>query len=786
MAGFDFTPVVCCLLASVAWAPIVYLAAARLDRDRKPAMSELIWLGALAAAVLPTVLTPLLAAAGISLRPAPHHPDLAAAPIDVLIAAAALAAKAPTASAQFVTLDVIIKAAGLLYIYGVILAFAAWLVRAAAFALHVRNAKPAAYPQLAHALEDWRRRLGVSSRVQLRKSEAVSSVCVYGVFRPVIIIPDGIEARVSFNDLVLMGAHELAHVKRGDCLFFAACSISRILFWFNPFVKRLAARAELAAERSADRMVIEGGADRRNYAACFVEGLRFAAERARQAQVSVPSFTPFDRRSRRERLDAILSGTDPRQARVSKLIMGSTIVFAAVIAFAQAAFAVNPNERVSDTAVLSEAPVSGEVTLAYDAPIDKKIGVSRVIHKGVDIKAAPGEPIKAPADGVVVEATDVYQGKPGWGKVVVIRHRNGVITRYAHLGDYSVKRGDHVQAGDIIGEVGATGVVTGPHLHFETLVNGEPVDPVKALAAGAVSAPRPPNSAGIVAAPDTSQLAASPASPQLAARVNPIPAIAGQAARGDDADTQRAELAGGAAGRGSDRTQVSESLRKMREKLRAAKKKHAEAMAKLRAGRERSDGGDFGLKGFSLEGLHLDDFDLSGLDLSGIEINGLDLADSQINPEDLAALITDAQKAGKGWRKDYERAMERARREIDRARMQGERERHRAEEEARREAEKARLQADRERQRQQAEEDSRRIRDAQAQAARAQQEALAEARQAREEAQRTAANEREEALRRQAEAISLAQQNLSRERERIERMLAEIARERQQKTKHTK
>jgi beta-lactamase regulating signal transducer with metallopeptidase domain len=191
----------------------------------------------------------------------------------------------------------VINATSLLYIYGVLLAFGVWLTRSIFFSLHVRRAKQIDHPQLIRALEIWRRRLDVEPHLEIRTSDAVSSVCVYGIFRPVIIVPSDLNARISFEDLVMMCAHELAHVKRGDCRLFAASAAARILFWFNPFVKRIAARAELAAEQSADALVLNFGADRRAYAACFVEGLRFAAERAQVSRVAVPQARPARRHS---------------------------------------------------------------------------------------------------------------------------------------------------------------------------------------------------------------------------------------------------------------------------------------------------------------------------------------------------------------------------------------------------------------------------------------------------------------------------------------------------------
>jgi murein DD-endopeptidase MepM/ murein hydrolase activator NlpD len=96
-------------------------------------------------------------------------------------------------------------------------------------------------------------------------------------------------------------------------------------------------------------------------------------------------------------------------------------------------------------------------------------------HKGLDIAARKGNPIVAPADGVIT-----YAGSKGLlGKVVVIDHGYGLVTRYGHLGKICMKKGDKVKREDIIARVGMSGRTTGPHLHYEVHQNGKPVNPSK-------------------------------------------------------------------------------------------------------------------------------------------------------------------------------------------------------------------------------------------------------------------------------------------------------------------
>ena len=101
----------------------------------------------------------------------------------------------------------------------------------------------------------------------------------------------------------------------------------------------------------------------------------------------------------------------------------------------------------------------------------------RTMHKGVDMSAAYGEPVVATGDGVV-EKVELSRRRRGYGNQVVINHKFGYKTRYAHLQKVHVKPGDKVSRYDTIGTVGSTGGSTGPHLHYEVIYRGRNVNPV--------------------------------------------------------------------------------------------------------------------------------------------------------------------------------------------------------------------------------------------------------------------------------------------------------------------
>jgi Membrane proteins related to metalloendopeptidases len=119
-------------------------------------------------------------------------------------------------------------------------------------------------------------------------------------------------------------------------------------------------------------------------------------------------------------------------------------------------------------------PVKGFLTSGFGWRRSPMSGASRM-HQGLDISNRVGTPIRAPARGAVT-----FSGADGaYGICVMLNHGNGIVTRYAHMSKTLVKVGDYVQRGDVIGALGNTGRSTGPHLHYEVIVNGMPVNPMR-------------------------------------------------------------------------------------------------------------------------------------------------------------------------------------------------------------------------------------------------------------------------------------------------------------------
>ncbi len=127
-------------------------------------------------------------------------------------------------------------------------------------------------------------------------------------------------------------------------------------------------------------------------------------------------------------------------------------------------------------------PAAGFLSSSFSRSRYHPIHHRNLPHEGIDIGAERGTPILAAAKGRVI-----YAGRrSGYGLMVELDHGNGYTTRYGHASKLLAKRGQEVTRGEVIGQVGSTGIATSPHLHYEVRINGRAVNPMNYVVAGAI------------------------------------------------------------------------------------------------------------------------------------------------------------------------------------------------------------------------------------------------------------------------------------------------------------
>ena len=339
------------------------------------------------------------------------------------------------------------------------------------------------------------------------ETDAPVSPMLVGLLEPRLLLPAHL-AGFDAQQQQLIVAHELTHWRRRDHLWLHASLVLETIFWFNPVVRTLRAKLNWAQELSCDQQVLAGRPEqqRQSYAAALVAQLKL-----QQAMVpgayATSAFGGAGLAALSARIKLIRSyGAARSLGALGKTLMGGGLLaLLAGSVLLQPAFAWRsiapvaggmastapgavPRGAGEQSAAAADAPLP-----AWRAPLElarvssfygrrpKALPSSSGFHAGIDFAAKRGTPVLAPAGGTVLQSTALYEGQPKYGQVIVIDHGNGLRSMFAHLDRRSVRVGDSVAAGQAIGLSGATGRVTGPHLHLEVLRDGEHVDPAQLI-----------------------------------------------------------------------------------------------------------------------------------------------------------------------------------------------------------------------------------------------------------------------------------------------------------------
>ncbi len=394
-----------------------------------------------------------------------------------------------------------------IWIIGVVLSLSAF---GAAYVVSFRKlskAKDVSHP----AINQWINSHSVGKTVSVRSSGDITSPLTYGLFRPVIVLPDSMDPdNAEWLDYVL--SHELTHIRRFDLLKKLAVILAVCLHWFNPLVWVMFIIFNRDIELACDETVIyrTGHSSRKAYAMALID---------MEEMRSLPDtlYTCFNRNAIEERIVAIMKIKRPTFVR---LAISATIVVAVCLGFATTAYANQDNRAENSTAVSAVdideiistsdadevideiAPEASIVVMIEDAPEDTAVTAPESVPVNnwvwpvnsdrITREFGPSEnPLRGSSDHITIACdrgdtvVSAISGKvteaaftPEYGNYVVICGEDNVRTMYAHLDDISVSVGQTVAAGDNIGAAGATGMVTGPCLSFYVFVSDQAVDPM--------------------------------------------------------------------------------------------------------------------------------------------------------------------------------------------------------------------------------------------------------------------------------------------------------------------
>jgi hypothetical protein len=280
-----------------------------------------------------------------------------------------------------------------------------------------------------------------------------------------ILLPKG-----ETNAIVLQ--HEQAHVKQRHWLDLLLVEIALIILWFNPVLRILRNELRLQHEFLADRAVMRMGVSFQDYAECLVKNMHVQ-------HMNMNPTSPFYSNSGKKR---IMMMSKEKTSVYNFILYLFLLPVSAVLlmSFGQ-------KQRVQEPRAKQATSLPGLQNIPDIAPVDFEKVTTVVLygeradpapgqgkyHTGIDFELAAGSSVFATADGVVAYARFGEKA----GNHVMIQHGDTYSTKYYHLTTATVKSGDKIIKGQVIGLVGNTGLSKIPHLHYEILKAGKAVDP---------------------------------------------------------------------------------------------------------------------------------------------------------------------------------------------------------------------------------------------------------------------------------------------------------------------
>ena len=305
------------------------------------------------------------------------------------------------------------------------------------------------------------------------EEQNVKSPFVFGIFAPNIYLPIGL----SLQEREYIILHEQTHIRRLDHIVKFTAYFILCLHWFNPFAWAAFLLMGVDMEMSCDERVIKemGGEIKRDYSLLL---LSLATNR----RIISGSPLAFGEGGIKQRIKNVLNFKKP-----SRVIIIAAVVLVAILSIGLAVSKIVKEPLIetgmvnNDTTEYSNTDNLNNVSLAWPylgEGISSRFGPrGNGFHSGIDIAGPTGDVVVAAETGEVIFA-ELYEGEEAYGNLIIIEHPNGMQTWYAHVSTFAVSKEQKVEKGQIIGEVGATGQATGPHLHFEVRVNDEPLNPL--------------------------------------------------------------------------------------------------------------------------------------------------------------------------------------------------------------------------------------------------------------------------------------------------------------------
>ena len=268
--------------------------------------------------------------------------------------------------------------------------------------------------------------------------------------------------------------HESIHARQAHSLDLIFIELLKALLWFNPFIYFIKRSLIEMHEYLADRECLNEGVDKISYQTALLKSV--------ESQMMLALTSSFNSSLTLKRIKMIKKINTSQIANL-KLLFAIPVLLIGLLSFGFTEIPapivkgnLNAYEPSNDIVFPIKSGDKIFISAGYGEryhPILKK----KKFHRGMDIAAPKGTPIVSVLDGVVRKVNESFEEGKGYGRFIIVDHKNEMSSLYSQMDSYAVKEGQKISKGDVIGKVGSSGISTGPHLHFELKKEGKQVNP---------------------------------------------------------------------------------------------------------------------------------------------------------------------------------------------------------------------------------------------------------------------------------------------------------------------
>jgi murein DD-endopeptidase MepM/ murein hydrolase activator NlpD len=462
---------------------IIALAFSRLFQKRLPVWSHLVWLLFFIRLLLPpnfshpfslmTLLDPLFEPA----KTAPIPPQLAGTGFEI----EKIIGIAETGRFSVLNLMFSSQSLVLLWLIGVLYFLKQFIIHRRRWSRIANQAAPITEPDILSLADEWAHRFSIRRHVLLAATTTHSPFTI-GIFCPIIVLPSSLLGSATQECIEAIISHEMAHIKRWDDFWKVMQKLVQIFYFFHPAVWFAAFQLNAARECLCDSEVL---AQKKLPALVYGQALITTLKSTAPDFAGLSPVFFSNKQVLNQRIYFIKKGKTMQPSLLTKILF---LIVAAIIlpiaASSKSPATVQSASTISESSSLqwmNPLPEGSYKVTAKFGMLKHPITGKNVFHRAVDLAAPTGTQVSAAADGIVVNVFLLTNAKPEdattSGNYIEIEHSDGFHTRYTQLSAVTVMEQQKVQQGEKIGEVGSSGLSTGPHLHFEVIKDGQHVNP---------------------------------------------------------------------------------------------------------------------------------------------------------------------------------------------------------------------------------------------------------------------------------------------------------------------